>query len=283
MPQYKAPVRDISFVLREMFNFGEIRALPGYAEIGDDLIDAVLQEGARFCENELFPLNHTGDEEGCTWNNKEVKTPKGFKEAYTKFAEGGWVSLACDPEYGGQGLPESIEYMLEEMVCASNISFSLYPGLTRGAYSSLHSHASEELKQKYLPKMIEGIWTGTMNLTEPHCGTDLGFPKRMEVTKFLVARSLSLPVSMILLKILSTLFWPEHLMRHLVLRVSACLLCQNSWSRMTDPLERATVFIVQPLNIKWGSKPLQPVPWNMKMPLVGWLESSMKVSPICLQ
>lgn len=174
MPQYKAPVRDISFVLREMFNFAEIRALPGYSDMGDDLIDAVLQEGARFCENELFPLNHSGDEEGCSWKDKEVKTPKGFKKAYKDFAEGGWISLACDPEYGGQGLPESIDYMMQEMICAANVSFGLYPGLTKGAYTSLHSHASEELKRTFLPKMVEGIWTGTMNLTESHCGTDLG-------------------------------------------------------------------------------------------------------------
>lgn len=174
MPQYKAPIRDISFVLREMFDYDKIRALPGYGETTDDLIDAVLQEGARICENELFPLNRSGDEEGCTWSKEGVQTPKGFKEAYAKFAEGGWVSLACDPEYGGQGLPESIEYMMEEMVCASNVSFSLYPGLTRGAYSSIHSHATDEIKRKYLPKMVEGTWTGTMNLTEPHCGTDLG-------------------------------------------------------------------------------------------------------------
>ncbi len=174
MPQYKAPVRDISFVLRELFNFGEIRALPGYSDMGDDLIDTVLQEGARICENELFPLNQSGDAEGCQWNNGEVTTPKGFKEAYKNFAEGGWVSLACDPEYGGQGLPESMEYMMEEMVCAANVSFSLYPGLTRGAYTSIHSHGTEELKRKFLPKMVEGTWTGTMNLTESHCGTDLG-------------------------------------------------------------------------------------------------------------
>ncbi len=174
MPQYKAPIRDISFVLRELFNFGEIRALPGYSEMGDDLIDAVLLEGGRICENELFPLNHSGDEEGCKWENGNVTTPKGFKDAYKSFAEGGWISLACDPEYGGQGLPESIEYMLEEMVCASNVSFSLYPGLTRGAYTSIHSHGTEEIKRKFLPKMVEGTWAGTMNLTEPHCGTDLG-------------------------------------------------------------------------------------------------------------
>lgn len=174
MPQYKAPLRDISFVLRELFNFGKIRSLPGYEEISDDIIDAILNEGARFCENELFPLNRVGDEEGCRWDQGKVTTPKGFKEAYHKFVEGGWSSLACDPEYGGQGIPESLEIFMEEMTCSCNLSFGLYPGLTRGAYLALHAHGSKELKEKYLPKLVDGTWGGTMNLTEAHCGTDLG-------------------------------------------------------------------------------------------------------------
>lgn len=174
MPIYKAPIRDISFALREMFNYNVIRSLPGYNDVTDDLIDAVLQEGARFCENELFPLNHSGDKEGCHWNDGVVTPPKGFKEAYHKFIEGGWTSISCDPTYGGQGLPDSLEFMMEEMICASNLSFSLYPGLTRGAYTSIHAHGSDYLKNKYLPKLVDGSWTGTMNLTEPQCGTDLG-------------------------------------------------------------------------------------------------------------
>jgi alkylation response protein AidB-like acyl-CoA dehydrogenase len=174
MPQYKAPLRDINFALRELSNFDELRTFPGYEAVTDDIVDAILNEGARFCENELFPLNQSGDAEGCQWDNGKVTTPKGFKEAYQKFVDGGWCSLACDPEYGGQGIPESLEIMMQEMTCSANLSFGLYPGLTRGAYTALHAHGSDELKDKYLPKLVEGTWAGTMNLTEPHCGTDLG-------------------------------------------------------------------------------------------------------------
>jgi alkylation response protein AidB-like acyl-CoA dehydrogenase len=174
MPQYKAPIRDISFVIRELFDFNQIRKLPGVSEVGDDLVDAILTESARLCENVLFPLNQSGDEEGCHWDNGEVKTPKGFKEAYRQFSDGGWSALACDPAYGGQGLPNTLEIFMEEMTCSANISFGLYPGLTRGAYTALQAHGAEELKTKYLPNMVSGKWAGTMNLTEPHCGTDLG-------------------------------------------------------------------------------------------------------------
>jgi alkylation response protein AidB-like acyl-CoA dehydrogenase len=174
MATYKAPIRDMQFAFKEMIGTDYLRQLPGYEEISDDVIDAVITEAARFAETVLSPLNQSGDQEGCTWNNGVVTTPKGFKEAYQSFVEAGWPSLACDPEYGGQGLPEVISVVTEEMMCSSNLSFGLYPGLTRGAYVMLHQHGSEELKRKYLPKMVEGTWSGTMCLTEPHCGTDLG-------------------------------------------------------------------------------------------------------------
>lgn len=174
MPTYQAPLRDMNFCLKELFGTEQVRALPGCEDVTDDLIDAVLTEAARFCENELQPINQSGDLEGCTWKDGQVTTPKGFKEAYDKFVEGGWASLAADPKYGGQGLPDSVQVFTEEMVCAANVSFGLYPGLTRGASILLHSHGSDELKDKYLPKMIDGTWGGSMCLTEPHCGTDLG-------------------------------------------------------------------------------------------------------------
>lgn len=174
MPLYQVPLRDINFCVKELFSTDQIRALPGCEDVTDDLIDAVLTEAARFCENELHPLNQPGDLEGCQWEEGKVITPKGFKEAYDKFVEGGWPSLAADPKYGGQGLPDSLQVFTEEMVCAANISFGLYPGLTRGASILLHSHGSEALKAKYLPKMTDGTWGGTMCLTEAHCGTDLG-------------------------------------------------------------------------------------------------------------
>lgn len=174
MPIYQAPLRDINFCLKELFGTDQIRDLPGCEEVTDDLIDAILTEAARFCENELLPLNQSGDLEGCKWEKGKVTTPKGFKEAYDKFVEGGWASLAADPTYGGQGLPDAVHVFTEEMVCGANIAFGLYPGLTRGASILLHSHGSEDLKKKYLPKMIEGTWGGAMCLTEAHCGTDLG-------------------------------------------------------------------------------------------------------------
>ncbi len=174
MATYNVPLRDINFCMKELLDLEKIRTLPGCEEVTEDLVDAILTEAARFCENILQPINQSGDSEGCTWENGQVRTPKGFKEAYKAFVEGGWSSLACDPAFGGQGLPESIGIMTEEMICAANTSFSLYPGLTRGAYILLHTHGSDELKARFLPKMVEGVWSGTMCLTEPHCGTDLG-------------------------------------------------------------------------------------------------------------
>jgi alkylation response protein AidB-like acyl-CoA dehydrogenase len=158
----------------EIAGLDTIRSLPGGTEITNDLVEAILTEAAKLCENILFPINQTGDKEGCKFDKGEVKTPAGFKEAYNAFVEGGWLSLSCDPEYEGQGLPHVINLCAEEMVCSSNLSFSLYPGLTRGAYALLSKHGSEALKKKFLPKMVQGKWSGTMCLTEVHCGTDLG-------------------------------------------------------------------------------------------------------------
>ncbi len=174
MPSYKAPLKDMLFVLKDVIGTDKIRQLPRYSEISDDLIEAVLTEGAKFTENVLTPLNLPGDAEGCKWDNGVVTTPKGYKEAYKEFVAGGWPALAADPEYGGQGLPNMVSLFFEEMICSSNLSFGLYPGLTRGASIMLHRHGSQELKDIYLPKMFDGTWCGTMCLTEPHCGTDLG-------------------------------------------------------------------------------------------------------------
>jgi len=182
MPSYKAPIRDLQFVFHELLEADEtLHSLPGFDEVSPDLVDAILEEGGKICEELLHPLNQSGDQEGCHFENGQVTTPKGFKEAYRTFIEGGWPSLAADPELGGQGLPETISFMLEEMLCSANVSFSLYPGLTRGAITALSHHASDELKQQYLPKMVEGTWSGTMCLTEPHCGTDLGLVRTRAV------------------------------------------------------------------------------------------------------
>ena len=174
MATYKAPLREIRFVLHEMLGVGELAKLPGYEDASPDIIDAILEEAAKICENELQPLNLSGDQEGCTYENGVVRTPKGFKEAYDTFTESGWTALSCDPKYGGQGLPHVIGLVVNEMVCSANMSFGMYPGLSHGAYNAIELHASDELKDLYLPKLVDGTWAGTMCLTEPQCGTDLG-------------------------------------------------------------------------------------------------------------
>ncbi len=174
MQVYDAPLRDMRFALNELHVDDGFGDLPGQEEFGPDLVDAVLEEAARVTREVLLPLNRVGDEQGCTIENGVVRTPEGFKEAYDLFREGGWASLADAPEYGGQGLPETVNKMVEEMICSANLSFSLYPGLTHGGATALKSHASDDLKARFLPKMVSGEWAGTMCLTEPHCGTDLG-------------------------------------------------------------------------------------------------------------
>jgi alkylation response protein AidB-like acyl-CoA dehydrogenase len=162
------------FVLHELHNSAAHLADINQTEITSDLIDNILEEAGKFATDILLPINASGDEEGCHYENGVVRTPKGFKAAYEKFRESGWGSVSSDPDYGGQGLPDIVGKMIEEMQCSANLSFGLYPGLTHGATLALKGHGSEELKQRYLPKMIEGVWSGTMCLTEAHCGTDLG-------------------------------------------------------------------------------------------------------------
>lgn len=174
MPSYQAPLRDMRFCLYDVFGGDDLATLPGYEDFTRDLIDPVLDEAAKLCEEVLHPLNRSGDEEGCTWKDGAVTTPKGFKEAYALFRDGGWTSISCDPAYGGQGMPAVVNILVEEMICSSNLSFGMYPGLSHGAYVSLAAHGSEELKAAYLGKLVDGTWSGTMCLTEPHCGTDLG-------------------------------------------------------------------------------------------------------------
>jgi alkylation response protein AidB-like acyl-CoA dehydrogenase len=174
MPSYRAPLDDMRFLLHDVHNIAQLAELPGLEEATPDVIDAVLQEAATVCEELLFPLNQSGDAEGCHYENGEVRTPKGFKEAYAQYAAGGWIGLAAPVEYGGQGLPEAVRFVFEEMLCSSNLSFSMYPGLSHGASSALQSHGTDELKARYLPKLVDGTWTGTMCLTEAQAGTDLG-------------------------------------------------------------------------------------------------------------
>lgn len=175
MGSYVPPLRDIQFVMHELLDTeATLKQLPAHADLDVDTINAVVEEAGKFSSQVLFPLNHTGDQEGCTWNDTVVTTPKGYKEAYKQYIEAGWPALSCDPEYGGQGLPIALNNALYETLNSANLSWTMYPGLSHGAYECLHAHGSDELKAAYLPKLVSGEWTGTMCLTEPHCGTDLG-------------------------------------------------------------------------------------------------------------
>jgi butyryl-CoA dehydrogenase len=174
MATYKAPIRDMKFVLYELLEGDKLCELPGYEEATRDLVEPILEEAAKITEEVLFPLNRSGDEEECQWNDGKVTTPAGFKDAYNLFREGGWTAIACDPNYGGMGMPKMVNTMVEEMICSANLSFGMYPGLSFGAYTAMHGFATDELKDTYLPKLVDGTWSGTMCLTEPHCGTDLG-------------------------------------------------------------------------------------------------------------
>lgn len=177
MPRYVPPLRDMQFVLHELIQVTEtFKEIPAHAEVDVDTVNAVLEEGGKFAAQVVFPLNRSGDEEGCTHDKatREVRTPAGYPEAYAKYVEGGWPSLSCDPAYGGQGLPHVVNQCFYEMLNSANQAWTMYPGLSHGAYEALHAHGTPEQKATYLPKLTSGEWTGTMCLTEPHCGTDLG-------------------------------------------------------------------------------------------------------------
>jgi len=173
MPVYNAPIQDISFLLNDVLKLQQ-QDIPGYEALEPELLQAILEEGGKLASEVLAPLNASGDREGCHLENGVVRTPKGFKDAFDKVKDGGWTGLDCDPEFGGQGLPYVVATAIAEIFASANMAFGMYPGLTHGAYSAIHTHGSAEQKATYLPRMVSCEWTGTMNLTEPHCGTDLG-------------------------------------------------------------------------------------------------------------
>ena len=173
MPIYQAPIRDYQFVLNKLLNIYQQDELQRFDEFDPELIDAVLQGVADFTTDIMLPLNASGDIEGCRLENGKVITPSGFIDAYQQYVDNGWATLTCDPEFGGQGLPEVVGVFATEMKTSTNMAFAMYPGLTHGAYAAIHAHGSDGLKAKYLEKLVSGEWTGTMNLTESHAGTDL--------------------------------------------------------------------------------------------------------------
>jgi acyl-CoA dehydrogenase len=175
MPIYQAPVRDTLFVLNEVLGYERYTNLPGFSDASGDVLEAILAEGARLAENVILPTNRVGDMEGCVRHDDgSVTTPKGFKEAYRQYCEGGWMGLAAPVEHGGQGLPYAVHTAVAEYMVSANLALLMYPGLTQGAIAAILTHGTDEQKTAFVPKMVEGVWTGTMNLTEPHCGTDLG-------------------------------------------------------------------------------------------------------------
>ena len=167
MPTYRTPLEDMRFVLHDLLDVAQLGQLPGYEEVTQEVVDAVLSEGARLAETVLQPLNQSGDAAGCRFENGVVRTPQGFPDAYARYAAGGWPGLACEPAYGGQGLPHVLGFVMDEVLSAANMAFEVFPGLTHGAYNTIAAHGDQDLKATYLPKLADGSWTGTMNPSFP--------------------------------------------------------------------------------------------------------------------
>jgi acyl-CoA dehydrogenase len=175
MPAYKAPVEDVLFLLNDVFHIERHNNVAGFGDATPDVVEAILVEAGKFCSEVLVPLNRQGDIQGCTRHaDGRVTTPDGFKGAYDQMVAGGWIGISCPTEFGGQGLPATMTTVINEFLASSNLAFSMYSGLVQGAVAAIITHGSDEQKKKFVPKMVEGVWAGTMNLTEPHCGTDLG-------------------------------------------------------------------------------------------------------------
>jgi len=174
MAIYNAPTEDAKFILHDVLRIHERSDIEGYADLTDDMTGAIFEEAGKIATEVLLPINETGDKQGCVLENGVVRTPDGYKEAYAAQCEGGWPGIDCNPEYGGQGMPYIVNAVTGEFASSCAMAFSMYAGLTHGAIKAIEGFGTDEQKNTYLPKMISGSWTGTMNLTEPHCGTDLG-------------------------------------------------------------------------------------------------------------
>ena len=183
MPSYSAPVKDMMFLYEKLRDNKNYNDLERYNEVSSDLVKDILEEAAKINQNLILPLAKAGDENPAVLENGVVRTPPGYKEAYQKYIEDGWTSLSCDPKYGGQGMPKTVSAFFDEMLSSASLSFKLYSELSIGAYNCIHHHATDEIKDKYLPKIVEGKWSGTMCLTEPVCGTDLGLLKTKAVSQ----------------------------------------------------------------------------------------------------
>ena len=181
MPSYSAPVKDMMFLYEKLRDNKNYNDLERYNEVSSDLVKDILEEAAKINQNLILPLAKAGDENPAVLENGVVRTPPGYKEAYKKFIDDGWVSLSCDPEYGGQGMPKTISSFFDEMLSAASLSFKLYSELSIGAYNCILHHGNDSIKKKFLPNMVKGTWSGTMCLTEPVCGTDLGLLKTKAV------------------------------------------------------------------------------------------------------
>jgi alkylation response protein AidB-like acyl-CoA dehydrogenase len=284
MPTYTPPLRDMQFVLHELLDVpAELRLLPRHAEVDADTINAVLDGAGQFAAEVLAPLNAPGDREGCQHDKAthEVRTPAGFKAAYAQYVEGGWPSLTADPEYGGQGLPIVLNQCLFEMLNSANQSWTMYPGLSHGAYEALHAHGTPEQKAQYLPKLTSGHWTGTMCLTEPHCGTDLG-----------LLRSKAEPQADGSYKITGQKIFisaGEHDLAdnivHLVLaraaKASRCSWCRSSWSSLTARSANATRSSAAPSNTRWASTATRPARSTWTVRTAPWSARRTRAWPRC--
>ena len=262
MSHYRTPRENMNFVLFDVLGSQCLSQTERFADATEEIFGAVMDEAGKLAENVLLPINESGDRQGTKYDpeTKTVTTPDGFKEAYQIYQEGGWSGLSADPEFGGQGLPHLLKMVVDEMVCSTNLSFGMYPGLSHGAIDALTMHASSELQDKYLGKLIEGEWTGTMCLTEPHCGTDLGLIRtkaepqadgsyNISGTKIWITGGEQDLTDNILHLVLASC-----LMRQTAVKAFPCSLFLNSWRMVLVTLHSVVV-----LSTRWELRAVQPV------------------------